>query len=400
MIIAFTTPAMGHTKPMMPLLSGLMEKGQRVVCFGHRAFEDTIRRSGSEFRPYPDVDYNIDAPDFNLLQMGADLIRASEIIWPALLPQVVELGPCLILQDFMALWASRIGTALGITRIHTVPTLVFNRRTQRKMQWEDGVAKLASDVFYGGPSLVRAMIASKFAVSLQEVFGVERSWRKLMPPVAEIVFCIRELQLGNPEGDVPRHYIGPTVNEGCRHEPPAAHGYALITFGTLSNTETGRFEAAMRGAVMAGYSVVAQCGQKVDLEYLTKLAATLEAKNPGKTVVVLDSVPDMEVLVMGAAVVIHHAGMATTWETVRYAKPALFIPTISDQKVLASRLEEHGFGVRLSRGREFDAQAIASGLKSVEAKSYNWPALQGLVTRAGGALRGVGIVLDILENAR
>ena len=151
---------------------------------------------------------------------------------------------------------------------------------------------------------------------------------------------------------------------------------------------------------MAGYSVVAQCGRKVDLEYLRKLAAILEAENPGKTVTVLDSVPDMEVLVMGAAVVIHHAGMATTWETVRYAKPALFIPTISDQKVLASRLEERGFGVRLPHGRECDAQAIARGLKSVETKPYDWPALQGLVAHAGGAPRGVGIILDALGNAR
>ncbi|MBL8579073.1 MAG: hypothetical protein JNK47_17780 [Mesorhizobium sp.] len=400
MIVVFATPAMGHTKPMIPILAGLVANGCRIVCFGHKAFEGVIRSSGAEFRAYPDVAYNIDAPDFNLLRMGADLIQASEIIYPQLLPQVAELHPNLILQDFMALWASRIGTTLDIARIHTVPTLVFNRPTQRKMRKEDGIAKLAKDVFYGSPALARALVRSRFAVSIQEAYGVERSWRRLRPPIAELVFNIKELQVGDLEAGVPRHYIGPTINEARHHEPPAARGYALITFGTLSNNETGRFEAAMRGAVMGGFSVVVQCGRKVNLDHLQKLAKTLAAEHPGKTVTVLDSVTDMEVLIMGADVVIHHAGMATTWETVRYAKPALFIPTIADQKVFASQLEKRGFGVRLPRGREFDPRAIAQGLRSAMNRHYDWPQLQGLVARARGAPRGVEIILDALRAGR
>jgi len=400
MIVAFTTPAMGHTKPMLPLLSGLVGKGQKIVCFGHKAFESTIRSTGAQFLPYPHIDYDIDAPDFNLLQMGADLIRASQTIHAKLLREVAALSPRLILQDFMAFWASRIGTALGIPRIHTIPTLVFNPATQRRMRREDGVAKLAKDILYGTPALLREMVGLRFAASLQEVYGVERSWRRLAPPLCELVFCLRELQVGDPSGDVPRHYIGPTINEGRRFEPPASRGYALITFGTLSNNDTRRFEAAIRGAFLAGFSVVAQCGGKVDRQHLETVARALEVAHPGQKATVLDSVSDLEALIVGADVVIHHAGMATTWETVRFSRPALFIPTIADQKVLASQLEEQGFGVRLPRGRELDARAIAGALETVKSRDYPWARIHDLLAKAGGAPAGVNVIMQALGTGR
>ncbi len=397
MIVVFTTPAMGHTKPMMPLLSGLIDEGQSVVCFGHKAFESTIRATGAEFRPYPHVSYDIEAPNFNPVQMGADLIRATHTMYPALLPQVAALSPCLIFQDFMALWGSCIATALGVPRIHTIPTIVLNREAERQMRREDGLRKLAGDVVRGAPSLLNAMIRTRFVISVREAYGLENSWNKLAPPVQELVFSLREVQVGHPEGDVPRFYIGPTVDErrplGSAPFPP---GYALITFGTLSNNQTERFEAAIRGAFLAGLSVVALCGKKVDLAHLRELACSLENAHPGQWARVIESVPDMETIIPGAEIVIHHAGMATTWETARFHKPALFIPTISDQKVLASRLDALGIGLRLPRDREFDARAIAIELKRVQALVCPWDKLEALLAEAGGAKRGVSLILDAL----
>lgn len=400
MIVAFTIPAMGHVKPMLPLLSGLVGNGQEIVCFGHTAFESAIRSSGARFLPYPGFAYDIDAPDFNLLRMGADLLRASRTFHAQLSADVVALSPRLILQDSMAFWASRIGTALDIPRIHTIPTLVFNPATQRRMRKEDGYAKLAADVFRGAPALLREMARFGFAVSLQEVFGVERSWRRLAPPRCELVFSLKELQVGDPWGDVPRHYIGPTIDEGRRFEPRAGRGYALITFGTLSNNDTRRFEAAIEGAFLAGLSVVALCGRKVDLPRLESVAKALEAANPGQEATVLDTVRDMEPLIAGADVVIHHAGMATTWEMVRYSKPALFIPTIADQKVLASQLDAQGLGIRLPPGRELDPHAIARALEALKDRDYPWGRIRDLLARAGGAPAGVGIVMEALGTGR
>ena len=398
MIVVFTTPAMGHVKPMMPLLSGLTGEGQGVVCFGHKAFEATIQSAGARFIPYPDTSYNIEAPDFNLVQMGADLIRASHAFHDALLPQVSALSPCLILQDFMALWGSRIGTALGVRRVHTIPTIVFNREAELRMRKEDGIRKLAGDVLRGAPALLSAMVRTSFAVSVREAYGLEGSWRNLTPPLRELVFMLEDLQVGDPTGDVPRFYIGPTVNERRQFDPaPFPPGYALVTFGTLSNNQTGRFEAAIRGALLAGLSVVAQCGRKVDVAYLRGLAHSLEKAHPGQWVRVIESVPDMETLIVGAEVVIHHAGMATTWETVRFRKPALFIPTIADQKVLATQLEDLGIGLRLPRGREADAGAIATALKQVQALACPWEKVEELLAKAGGARRGVRLILDVLE---
>ncbi len=396
MIVAFTTPAMGHVKPMLPLLKGLVKSGHEVVCFGHTKFDAVIGATGATFQTYPEIQYDIDAPDFNLIKMAADLIDASETIYPALLNQVKALAPCLIVQDFMALWGSRIGTDLNIPRVHTIPTLVFNLETQRQMRREDGILKLARDLTKGVPALVRAKVKSKFAVSVQETFGLERSWRRLAPPVCELVFCIEALQVGNAGGDVPRYYIGPSYSQSDASVAAVTRKYALITFGTLSNNEINRFRAAIEGAFMAGYSVVAQCGSKVDIDDLNRTAQALENKHSDRKIDIVESVPDLELLIAEAALVIHHAGMATTWETVRHSKPALFIPTIADQKVLATQLEANGFGVRLAAGQECDAQAIAQALKVVETYDYEWSKIQDWLARAGGETAGVKIIHEIL----
>jgi UDP:flavonoid glycosyltransferase YjiC (YdhE family) len=110
----------------------------------------------------------------------------------------------------------------------------------------------------------------------------------------------------------------------------------------------------------------------------------------------MESAPDMETLISGTAIVIHHAGMATTWETARFHKPALFIPTIADQKVLASQLETLGIGLRLPRGHELDASAIAMALKRVQVLVCPWDQVETLLAEAGGAKRGVSLILDAL----
>jgi len=308
------------------------------------------------------------------------------------------LSPRLILQDFMAVWGSVIGTKLGVPRVHTIPTIVLNRETERQMRREDGLGKLAGDIVRGAPALLRAMIRTKFSVSVREAYGLEHSWQRLAPPVQELVFSPAAIQAGNPAGDVPRFYIGPTVGARPSANPAAfPPGYALITFGTLSNNRTERFAASIRGAFLAGLSVVALCGRKVDLAHLRALAASLEEAQPGQWARVIESVPDMEPLISSAGIVIHHAGMATTWETARLHKPALFIPTISDQKVLADRLQALGIGLRLPRGRECDAPAIATALRKVESLACPWDKIDSLLAEAGGAKRGVSLILNALE---
>ena len=199
-------------------------------------------------------------------------------------------------------------------------------------------------------------------------------------------------------GDVPRHYIGPAFETGEGFEPPGLRDYALITFGTLSNNDTRRFEAAMRGAFLAGYSAVAVCGGKVDLRYLGGVARSLEEAHPGQTAMVVDRVPELEPWILGADVVIHHAGTATTWESIRFRKPALFIPINADQKVHASLLEQQALGVRLASGREVEPEAIAHGLESVRKIAYSGERFHRRMAQAGGAAAGVDIIVRTLET--
>lgn len=391
---------MGHVKPMVALLRALVQADQQIVCYGHSKFESHIAAPGVSFRAYPHIDYDVDRPDFNLVKMAADLMEAARVIYKKLMPEVAALGPDLILQDFMAPWASRIGTDLATPRIHTIPTLVFNRETQHAMRKEEGLLKLTIDVARGAGPLLRALIRTKFANSVGEVFGLDGAWGRLAPPLCELVFSLEAVQPGQTAGAIPRHYIGP-ASPGTNRNPSAeANGRALITFGTLSNNNTLRFEAAIRGAFRAGYSVVAVAGSKVDRHHLASVGSSLCTENPGRTINVLETVPNLESLIADSAVVIHHAGMATTWEVVRSRKPALFIPTIADQKVLSTQLERLGVGLRITPGGEDDPVAIGEALAELRRRQISWVHVEEMLTRAGGAAAGAKIILNAMGGQR
>lgn len=400
MIVVFTTPAMGHLKPMLPVLRGLCRSGVLVVCYGHLSFETVIRSSGAGFLPYPEVRYDVERPDFNLVRMAADIIDASDAIADAVLPQVRAMAPRLILQDSLALWGGRVGTALGIPRVHTVTTILFNRETVRAMCREDGPAKLTRDALSGALPLARALARSRFAVTPAEAFGLPGAWRRLAPPTMEVVLNLREVQEGLVSDGVRRCFVGPTMDEapatGSSGLPP---GYVLVTFGTLSNTSGGRFEAAMRGAMAVGLPVVALCGGKVDQERLREVAASLEAAHPGLWARVVGRVPEIEPVIRDAAAVVHHAGTGSAWEAARFRKPALFVPTIADQMVFATRLERLGIGWRLPRGSEMDDSAVARGLDAILSLDPDWEALESMQARAGGTARAVGLLLDTMREA-
>ena len=108
----------------------------------------------------------------------------------------------------------------------------------------------------------------------------------------------------------------------------------------------------------------------------------------------------MEPWIQGAEAVIHHAGMATAWESIRYCKPALFIPTNADQMVFADQLQRNGLGVRLPRGRERDADAIAHALTAARKLDYPCERFRQRRVQAGGAAAGVDIILAALDASK
>jgi MGT family glycosyltransferase len=399
MIAVFTLPAMGHIKPMMPIVKELVQRKHSIVCYGHTSFADLIESTGAAFKPYPKVDYDVDEPNFNLVAMGAHLITAADQIFRHLLPEVKALAPRLIIQDSMAPWAGRLGTHLNIPRIHTIPTLVFNRATVREMRREDGILKLAQDIALGAPRLLIAGIRTRFAISIAEAFGLEGSWRRIAKPRCEIVFSIKAFQNDETQGDVPRSYVGQPCDEVQTFKPVDHKGYALITFGTLSNHDARRFASALRGVFHAGLSAVVVCNsRKIDMRALDHVSQSLEMTHPGQTARILDRVPALEPWISGADLVIHHAGTATAWETARLNRPALLIPINADQKVFANNLERYGIGTRLADSDVFNPPAIAKGISTVLNKNYPWTQFRQCFEEAGGTRAAVDLILKELAT--
>ena len=56
---------------------------------------------------------------------------------------------------------------------------------------------------------------------------------------------------------------------------------------------------------------------------------------------------------------IHHAGMASTWEAIRFGKSALMLPLNADQKVVSTYVESLGLGVRAQESNYLNVEKLS-----------------------------------------
>jgi len=202
-----------------------------------------------------------------------------------------------------------------------------------------------------------------------------------------------EFEVGDRPSNL--HYTGPFVDPGQRPRVDFDWGrldgrpLVYASLGTLQNGSQDIFRVIAEACAGLGVQLAISLGGGLDPEQLGALSG-----DP----LVVKYAPQLEI-VKRAALVVTHAGLNTTLESLAEGVPLVCIPLGNDQPGVAARVAARGAGVVVSR-RGLNAKRLRSAVNAVlKEEKYRDAArtIQVSMQRVDGLQRATDLVEDALK---
>ena len=212
--------------------------------------------------------------------------------------------------------------------------------------------------------------------------------------------CQQPAEFEFPRPHLPSHFhcTGPYASSASREPVPfpfeklTAQPLIYASMGTLQNRLFQVFRDIAQACVGLDAQLVISLGGGASPESLPEL--------PGNPLVV-SYAPQLELL-QKATLVITHAGLNTTLESLSHGVPMVAIPVTNDQPGVAARIAWTGVGEAIPI-----AQLNVSSLRDAIAKVLNEDSykknalrLQAAIRRAGGVRRAIDIVEQAISTGK
>ena len=409
---AFCFPGTGHIHPMTALARRLQRRGHRVILFGIADTEARVRAAGVEFCQVGAEDY----PPGTLAELDRKLSTLKGLSTFRFTVERVKNHARMVLRDGPAAvkaagveamlvdeadMAGSVAERLGLPFVSiacfpplvkddTIPPFVFGWRYDAG--W---VGRLRNRL--------GARLLSRVAWPIYKEVNAQRVRWGLAPlrysidglsPLAQIAQMPEALEFPMAKRPAWLHYTGPFVDEQVR-EPVAfpwerLNGKPLVygSMGTLQNGSERTFRTIAEACEGLEVQLVLSMGGSREPEELGAL--------PGSPIVVRYA-PQLE-LVRRAAVVVTHAGLNTTLESLAEGVPLVAIPQGNDQPGVAARIEHAGAGIVIPR-RKVSGERLRRAIDTVlRERSYRAAAhqLQEAIRGANGPERAADVVEEAL----
>ncbi|MFG2316063.1 macrolide family glycosyltransferase [Streptomyces tendae] len=377
--IAFLNIGMhGHINPTLPVAAELVRRGHTVTYHTSPAFREEIAATGATVRLYPGGDQPLPDPPAPITLMEA-LARTALDLLPAVLADLRDDRPDLIVHDSACLWGALAARALGVPAVSSFTTFAYNRhvpsptRASRELLAEAAARPRNLAGYLGARLALRRRFAAT-GVPLLDLADIRQP--------LNLVYTSRAFQPAVEEFDRSYRFVGPSI--GARPDDPSFPSDRLrdpvlyASLGTVFNAEPlmlRTFAAAL--SPLAG-TVVVSTG-KTDPSALGEL--------PGN-VLVRRSVPQLQVLDR-AALFITHGGMNSVNEALFAGVPLLVVPQGADQPMVARRVVDLGAGlsIRTENVTEDSVRAVARRLLEDSRYRAATSGLRATQREAGGYRR-------------
>jgi zeaxanthin glucosyltransferase len=410
---AFCFPGTGHINPMTALARRLQQRGHDVVIFGIADTEADVRAAGIEFRLIGKQDYppgtlrNLDQRLGALRGLEAFRFTVERVKNTARM--VLRDGPDAVRQakiDAMLIDEADMGGSvaehlcLPYVSIAFFPPLVDDDRIPPFcFGWSAGQGwwrRLRNRL---GMRLLSRVAAPIYAVVNEQ----RRTWglkplnraRDALSPLAQIAQLPEVLEFEIGERSARLHYTGPFVDALQRPRVEFAwdrldcRPLVYASLGTLQNGSEKLFRIIAAACASLDVQLVISLGGGLDPEQLGSLAG-----DP----LVVRYAPQLEI-VKRAALVITHAGLNTTLESLAEGVPLVCIPLGNDQPGVAARVAARGAGVVIPRHRLTPGRLRSAVREVLENKQYRERAriVQAAMKRVNGLERAAEIIETVLK---
>jgi len=382
-------PLHGHVNPSLPLVRGLVGRGDSVTYVGTAAFRPAIEATGATFWPYQNP-YLASMSELPLQPEAIAwlLIRTTGEVLEHELDDFHALAPDYIVADSVAPWGAWIGALLEVPVIGSVSTFAFNRAV---LAWAGAAGvrpKGSRRVFSKIRNVARALLLLR---RLRRRYGVRGPglMASMMGGRAELnlVYTSREFQ---PRADTFQrdryHFIGPSI--GARTEiddvpwPSLTKPIVFVSLGTLFNRDVGFYRRCIEALTSEGVDVILSVGRHVPLDSVGPVPAG---------VIVRQVVAQLEVL-RRATVFVTHGGMNSVSESLSAGVPMVVVPQMGEQEIVARRVQDVGAGLFLA-----PADATAEALREAVDRVRTDKRFREAAVTVGGSFRACGGVADGLR---
>ncbi|GIH22666.1 oleandomycin glycosyltransferase [Acrocarpospora phusangensis] len=334
--IAFLNIAMhGHVNPTLPVVAELVRRGHSVTYHTSPMYSEQIAAAGATVRLYPGGDQPLPDPPTPVTMLDG-LARTAVGLLPAVLSDLRDVRPDLIVHGAACPWGAVAARELGVPAAALFTTFAFNRYAPSPTHASWDLLAAAA---------IRPRNVQRY---LRSRWGLHRRYDTRGLPLLDLanvrqplnlIFTSRAFQPHADAFDRSFRFVGPSL--GARPPVPFPAGrlrdpVLYASLGTVFNAGPGLLRTFAAALAPLGGTVIVSTGA-TDPVALGPLPDNVFAHR---------FVPQPEVLAR-AALFVTHGGMNSVNEAMYAGVPMLVVPQGADQPLVARRVAELGAGLSI-----------------------------------------------------
>ncbi|GGH92715.1 glycosyltransferase [Arthrobacter liuii] len=418
-VLAYTSPAIGHLFPMVPLLQELKARGHEVHVRTLRQQVPLLRDTGLYASPVADSILAVEAADYRASGAKAALASSVETFTararfdaPDLQEAIDAVDPDLLLVDINA-WGARIQAEASGLPWATFSPYTPPLQSRGTPPFGPGLAPMSGPLGRARDAVARRLVIGAVEKLMLPRINSLRAGLSggTLPPVsgADEMFLTAPLML--VATSEPFEYPHPDWGHAVRMigalewEPPAEHPawlregpgpLVLVTTSSEYQADEAIVHAALAGLAAEPFTVVATLPASEAGSAGAGRAPGTDGFGPVPANARLEHfVPHGKVL-DHAAVAITHGGMGATQKALAKGVPVVVVPFGRDQHEVAARVVAAGAGVRLNR-KQLTPEKLRAAVHQARGKAAGARRIAEGYVAAGGAAAGVDALEELVR---
>lgn len=396
--VYFNIPSIGHVNPTTPVVRGLIEAGQNVVCVNTETHRKRIEETGATFIAYPDskeMEHYLDESiaSGNIISNMHDFIKLSYRLYYFSTEVLKKEKPDIVINDSLASWGKISARAEKIPTLCFMTTFVIKAKTLHLPI--RALVNLAGKLLFYFP---RYCIFALFMKFKTKSFPVALWNAGMSTGIENIVFTSGDFQPQSTRLGNNFHFVGPT---SLNRKETDYFDFNLVKSSPLIYISLGTL---IRNP--AFFDVCFEAFAEHEGTFILSIGkhfARSSLKNIPANFIVESSFPQLEIL-KHADAFITHAGLNSTHESLVNGVPMLLIPQQIEQAIVALAVEEKRAGIALQTTPPY-GQVSASQLRNsldkiLKSPDYRTHAKQAGETllKTGGAPKAVSLIIDFAQR--
>lgn len=351
-IAVFSIPAHGHTNPMLPVVSELIKRGNKVRFYSFDEFGEKIKATGAEFISCNEFLGELTKKEeqglkkVSTTEMSIQDLRITVRMNDFLAGEFADFKPDVVYTDSVCFWGKLNAKKHNVPMVVSTSTFAFNQLSSKYMK--NSPAEVA-DMIFGLPKISKELKKLEpYGYKVDNVLSLVQSDNN----TDSVVYTTKYFQPYSKCFSEHYAFVGPSVFSDKQPDKSTNRKLVYISMGTVINDRPDFYKKCIEALKNISADVIISCGNAVNPKDLGELP---------KNVSVFPYVNQLEIL-SKADVFITHCGMNSVSESLYMATPMVLYPQTGEQFAVARRAAEIGAGIMLEND---SAEGIAKAVSEI-----------------------------------